>query len=787
MRRTSRSERRPVLRQGAGLLALALVCGCGGGTGGTGSTPAPAPAPTPSPTPTPTPTPTPAAVFDTPEFRQSDGPGFHDAIPAWQVDATGEGVTIGIVDTGIDSSNPEFAGRISTASADVAGSRSIDDIDGHGTMVALLAAAARDNNGILGIAWESTVMALRADTVGSCASADGCSFFDTNIALGVDRAVQNGAQVINISLGGEAPTAGLQAAITRAADAGVVVVVAAGNDASDPQAVDPDNPNPLAIGLREAGNGNVIIAGSVDINGDISNFSNRAGSEQDWYLLALGEQVCCIYENGQIKTVVEDGQTFVYVVSGTSFSAPHIAGAVALVRQAFPNLTAVETVDLLLRTARDIGAAGTDATFGRGILDIAAAFAPQGTMSLAGGSQRIALADVSMVSSAAMGDAVVGTGSLQAIMLDSYRRAYKVNLAQNLRGANISPRLARALIAPLRQTRTGNDNLALAFSVDASSRAQSLPWSGQLRLGPGDAHHAEVLAAQVIARLSPKTRLAFGYTQGADGLVAQVQGNRRPAFLVAGSPADDSGFSKDAGFAFAMRRDAGRWGLTLSGENGDALSVATRQNIALASSRRQESYTRLGIAIDRNWGDFDASLGASWLAEEHTVLGARLHEAFGSRGADSLFLDTEAGWSFLPDWRLGAAWRQGFTRARKSSLLAPGSRFSSNGWSLDITRSSFLRKGDSLALRVSQPLRVASGGLNFDLPVAYSYDTLESTRGIRRLSLSPHGREISTELAWRRALLGGSAMASLFYRKDPGHYANLPDDKGAGFSWSTDF
>ncbi|MCX7864750.1 MAG: S8 family serine peptidase, partial [Novosphingobium sp.] len=492
-------------------------------------------------------------------------------------------MTIGIIDTGIDTSNPEFSGRISPASADVAGSRSVEDIDGHGTMVALLAAAARNNSGIMGIAWEATIMALRADTVGSCGSLNGCTFFDTNIALGVDRAVQNGAKVINISLGGDPPSQRLLDAITRAANADVVVVVAAGNEANDPAPVAPDNPNPFAIGLRQAGNGNVIIAGSVDATGRISDFSNRAGSERNWYLLGLGEEVCCLYENGQIKTEMRNGQSFVFVVSGTSFSAPQIAGAAALVRQAFPNLSATDVVDLLLRTARDVGAAGTDAIYGRGILDIAAAFAPQGTLSLAGGSQRLALADVGMVTSSAMGDAAGGAGALQAVMLDSYRRAYRVNIAQNLRSAAVSPRLARSLIAPLRQASGGSENLSLAFSMDASRQAQMLPWSGQLRLAGEDARHAEVLAAQVIARISPETRVAFGFAQGADGLVAQVQGASWPAFLVAGAPADDTGFAGNAGFAFALRRDLGRWGLTLSGESGKVLSAATMRDIAFLS------------------------------------------------------------------------------------------------------------------------------------------------------------------------------------------------------------
>jgi subtilisin family serine protease len=116
--------------------------------------------------------------------------------------ATGKGVAIGIVDSGLDTSNPEFAGRISSASADVAGARGVDGEDSHGTIVALVAAAGRNGSGVMGIAYEATVMGLRADTPGSCATADGCTFGDVAIAAGIDRAVTNGAKVINLSLGG---------------------------------------------------------------------------------------------------------------------------------------------------------------------------------------------------------------------------------------------------------------------------------------------------------------------------------------------------------------------------------------------------------------------------------------------------------------------------------------------------------------------------------------------------------------------------------------------------------
>ena len=698
-------------------------------------------------------------------------------------------MTIGIVDSGIDPNNPEFAGRISAASADVAGSRGVSAESDHGTNVALVAAAARNNTGIVGIAWEATIMALRADAPGTCASAvandpaTGCRFSDSAIAAGVNRAVQNGAKVVNISLGGSSPTSQLRGAITQAAAAGVVVVVSAGNDADEPNpSVDPNNPDPFSVGLRQAGNGNVIIAGSVNAAGTISAFANRAGAEQNWYLAALGERICCVYENGAIKITVQNGQQFVTVISGTSFSAPQISGAVALLRQAFPNLTAVQTVDLLLRTARDAGAPGIDTTYGRGIMDITRAFAPQGTASLASTLAPLPLGDSTGVTSPAMGDAVQNV-SLSAIELDSYRRAYRVELGGRLRGAQVNPRLAPALIAPMRNISGGGGDVSLGFAVDGRRLGQS-PWSGNLRLTGVDAERARVLAARVAARITPGTNVAFGYAQGAGGLVAQVQGHGEPAFLVAGSLADDFGFSRSSQTAFALRRQLGTWGLTLSGEEGKAIAGAPAffENSTLERKQRG-GITRFGLAFDRRWQGLETSLAASWLGEDRTLLGARMHDAFGQSGADSVFLDANMAWRLAADWRLGAAWRQGFTKAHAGGLVAPGSRLVSSGWSVDLERSGVLPAGDSLALRVTQPLRVNLGGLRLDLPVAYSYDTLAATNAFQLLSLSPHGREVTSELAWRGPLWNGAASASVFYRKDPGHYASLPDDKGIAFSW----
>ena len=152
-----------------------------------------------------------------------------------------------------------------------------------------------------------------------------------------------------------------------------------------------------------------------DANGQMASFSNRAGTGAIYYLTALGVQVRTINENGQAV-----------LASGTSFSAPVISGAAALLASAFPNLTGAQIVQLLLSTGDDAGSPGRDSVFGNGILNIARAFQPQGQTTLAGSVVPVSMTDNGQASSS-MGDAKGQTGG--AIILDGYSRAYAIELA----------------------------------------------------------------------------------------------------------------------------------------------------------------------------------------------------------------------------------------------------------------------------------------------------------------------------------------------------------------------
>jgi hypothetical protein len=717
-------------------------------------------------------------AFDTAEFRRSDGPLEHNAASAWSLGRTGQGVTIAVIDTGIDEDSPEFAGRISPLSRDMLGAnRPLTGTDDHGTNVAMVAAAARNNTGILGIAFDSTIMALRGDSVGSCGGDNpedpdtDCSFADDTIAASINFASSNGARVINISLGGEGASPVVQNAVTAAVSRGTLIVVSAGNDSLA-------EPESFARLVDQAGDGGVIVVGSVDADGSLSSFSNRAGTQNTHFMTALGSRICCAYENGQLY-VNDEG--FIYLFSGTSFSAPQVSGAAALLAQAFPNLTGRQIADILLRTAHDAGAAGTDVVFGRGILDIARAFQPIGTTSLAGGTTAMPLGDGTGAGSPAMGDALAAA-SLPAIVLDEYDRAFEAELAGTLRGAAPVDRLGRAVGISQRHLRFGSELTSLAFSIDDRGRL------GELRLGGDEADAARVLAARIAIQLVPGLRLGFAYAEGAHGLVAQLQGQDGPAFLIAPDAGGDDGAFRRSEASLALRKQAGPWGLTLSAERGKTVSgAAVRRQAEMAGRGLEEDVAAYGVALDRRFASLEATLGLTWLVEENTVLGGRFHEAFGLAGADTLFFDAHAGWTPAPGWRLGGSFRQGWTSAREGGLAAHGSSLASRAWSLDLERRRVFSAHDSLGVRLSQPLRVESGALNLMLPVGYSYETLLAEYGVRSLALTPHGRELMGEIAWRGPLLAGEGAASLFYRRDPGHYETLPDDMGLALRWSRKF
>jgi hypothetical protein len=277
-----------------------------------------------------------------------------NAPEAWARGYTGQGVTVAVIDSGVDISHQDLSnniwgntGEIASNGIDDDGNGYTDDVygwnfgigqnnnnvlpgtsssgQGHGTHVAGTIAAANNGIGMTGVAYNSRIMAIRMGDVDS----QGRFTNGGNLAQAIRYAVDNGARVINMSLGWSDSTA-LRDALAYAASRNVITVSAAGNSSLS-------SPGTPAYYATQYG----LSVGAVDSSRTIASFSNRAGTNSSMqHVMAPGVNV--------YSTVPGNGYAS---YSGTSMAAPHVAGVVALMLGANPNLTHAQVRSILTSSA----------------------------------------------------------------------------------------------------------------------------------------------------------------------------------------------------------------------------------------------------------------------------------------------------------------------------------------------------------------------------------------------------------------------------------------------------
>jgi subtilisin family serine protease len=275
------------------------------------------------------------------------------------VQSAARGITIAVVDTGADVLAPSLAAKSPVTWNIATGSSTVRDTVGHGTFVASLAGGTTsDPNGMSGFGGESRLMIVQANRGG------GTGFSDLDEANAIVWAVDHGANIINLSLGGTQTSLVERNAIDYATQRGVLLVAAAGNSAEQ------GNPTvyPAAL-LGRAG----LVVGASNASGARASFSTT-GSYVD--VLAPGVDVLGALASGIsssfFSAVSTPGSNGMYGYgSGTSYAAPEVAGAAALVWAANPKLDAAGVAATLAATAASQGAWTKDLAFGT--IDVAAA------------------------------------------------------------------------------------------------------------------------------------------------------------------------------------------------------------------------------------------------------------------------------------------------------------------------------------------------------------------------------------------------------------------------------
>jgi subtilisin family serine protease len=229
---------------------------------------------------------------------------------------------IAILDTGIDLSHPDL--NIYHEKTFVSGTSSADDDNGHGTHVSGIAAAEDNSIGVVGIAPGARLWAIKVlDSSGAGSISD--------IIAGIDyvTAHSNEIDVVNLSFGCECSSPALDAAINNAVQAGVVFVVAAGNDHKDASSFSPArNPNVIAVSAMADSDGKCGGQGSSTKYGNDDTFASFSNYGEPVDIVAPGVGILSTYSDGKYAQL-----------SGTSMAAPHVTGGIALYESSHPGAT----------------------------------------------------------------------------------------------------------------------------------------------------------------------------------------------------------------------------------------------------------------------------------------------------------------------------------------------------------------------------------------------------------------------------------------------------------------
>lgn len=758
------------------LLALLVLSACGSNTA---TTPAPATPNQPPPPPPPPPGPTsplppiPNSPFNTNEFRFSFGLQAVNPIPAYDLGGTGRNVVVAVIDSGFDPTHGDLQGKFAPASADLitGGGRgtSIDGPDNHGAQVAAVIIAAKNGRGMHGVAFDATVLAIRIDSRNSCDNGD-CSFFDSNIAAAILYAVANGADIINISLGGEGVSQAVLDAFAVARDAGVLIVTSAGNEG----APDPNTFSQTPGLLQFLGSG--LIVGAVDANLDLASFSNAGGVSRQAFLVAPGVSVGTVQVNNIFTRV-----------SGTSFAAPYVAGAAAILLSMFPNLDAQDLFDILTQSATDLGPNGLDPRFGNGLINIGAAIQPLGQTSFVTASaESMETTDVPTDEtgsgfSIAFGDSLFRIDGLsQVMMLDSFRRSYfvdarasMINLYSSsfsLENAIDSHRSTQSLFLPISST----EGFSISFA-DPNRRIrpfiESLPMATQMQL------EEETPYLFFDADVSKKMAVgvSFGFNPGIALERMAGRGSLNRDFLAArfdGTP--HLSLSQDTKSLSLYRQLSSKTSAIVGTSFGDydfSAQLPFSENLPRAQAI--SSYLR----VNRYEGRFTFSMTAGFLKEDNAVLGSISTGALSlGSGAITNFV------GFKTDVRLGKGfaitgqYTSGWTTIEnaQNTFVSDTSTFRTSSFSAALTKKSLFRKNDRIGIAIYQPLRVESGQISLALPTGRDYAVDQILFTDETGSLAPSSRQLDVEVSYRiYGQKGYIFEANVIHQFNPGHTVNF--------------
>ena len=654
----------------------------------------------------------------------------------------GAGVTIAVMDSGVDLTHFEFEGADLTETHSQGIPSEVITDDSHGTKVTSVIAAQPDAGQFVGIAYGAKIK-VYAVPIGQNFT-DPYDTGNFNWAQEYRTVLAGGADIVNGSYSRpdsfidsyeteqdlrNSLSDNLEDRVTAIAqadrDAGdrTIFVWSAGNDHGDecdPTEDDcsPDttsstggryldtSPNLAggAVGLLKELQGHNVVVVSVDENGVIADHSNRCGEHAaNFCIAAPGVEITVAQSRGN-PDPGPDPAHFVVRRSGTSYAAPMVTGGLALMMQFFrEQLSNPELVTRLFATADKSGDYVNTSIYGQGLMDLGAAVTPLGPVRVTTGH-----------------DVLDGGHDI---------RATRVQLGSAL-GDGLSRSLAGREIAAF-------DTLGAPFWFDLSDFA-------------GDASPSSV-AARLHVLMAP--------VREGDGTRYSRARHRRVV--------------ERSGWRFGLHESPVRAESSLLNLAENSATLTVRMDTGLEATaftsvdRGAEDTSEVGAVLAWRPSDEPFGMRLGWLGERRTVLGSTAEGAFGRLSAGSAVAGFELGTEF-EGWRLSADIEMGLVASdAHSGIIAGLSDVTTSAISFRADRR--LDNGDDITFSLSQPPRVERGEARLTVPVGRNKDGVVLHESFSA-ALTPSGREINLAARWQRTdVLGGELRAEVLFSHNPGH------------------
>ncbi len=695
----------------------------------------------------------------------------------------GQGVRIAIIDSGIDLTHADL-GNLAAKSWS-AGGEALAGAS-HGTFVAGIAAASRtqsgDSNDMHGVAYKATLVNFQASrpSTGTTSFASADLVDALNMASGLSSGSASvESDVINLSLGAfstsDSTFSSLKNAMIAAAAESKIMVLAAGNEGLDADATRKLQPIYPAAYADDAGiAGLAIVVGNLTSSNQAAPSSNLCGDTKNFCLFAPGTSIRSTLNGGGYG-----------IGSGTSFAAPYVSGAAAVVKAAFPGVSSTDVVNRLLLTATDLGDPGVDNTFGRGLLDLEAAMAPVGPVGVITGptidGPITSLSNTSLDLGPAWSIGAAGQALLdKAVGFDAMGFPFPVDLGERV----ISSGRTSGLEQFVGIDRTSS---AGAFLPVASLMVSIADQSGtSLERG----NDPTVLLAEGEAE-RPTPKLALRTEPFPDvTLFASLNGSSQSGLGLREALAERQLGVFETGLTVAPFDDLSGEvsGAGLVWSAGDGFDVAISAFASLADDQARETAMQK-IDIAKSVGDhIELRLALGLLQEDDGFFGANASGAFGDElDSRSQFADVSivAALSDRVDWFGSYSRGRSSIDGRDDALLGGWSSAGGEAFATGMAISDVGSPGDSLSLMVGQPFRGDGAEATLTVPVGRTPEGAVVSEQ-QRVSLEPPSREIVSNIVYRRSFGqddGQEIGVGGFSRFNPGHNADNPPEFGIGLRY----